>query len=94
MVVTPCVMLELVGDRANAMGDPVLMRGDNTGTMSWISRCRGDRDKRACLLMRMLGRLEIRWAVTILQNIFPAYRKHLLVASCIPGGQGQKAHQL
>ena len=60
MVVTAWVMLELVGDRADAKGDPILMRGDNRAAVSWISRCGGARDKRACLLMRMLGRLEIK----------------------------------
>ena len=29
MVVTAWVMLELVGDRLDAEGDPILMRGDN-----------------------------------------------------------------
>ena len=40
------------------------MRGDNVAAVSWVSRCGGARDKRAGLLMRMLGRLEIkgRWS--------------------------------
>ena len=60
MIVTAWVMLELVGDRVDAKGDPILMRGDNTPAVSWVSRCGGARDKRAGLLMRMLGRLEIK----------------------------------
>ena len=76
MVVTPWVMLELVGDRADAKADPILMRGDNTVAVSWISRCGGARDKRACLLMRMLRRLEIKGAGTTLQNSLPAYVTH------------------
>ena len=28
-------------------------------SVSWVTRCGGARNKRACLLMRMLGRLEI-----------------------------------
>ena len=60
MVVIAWVMLELVGDRANADRDPFLMRGDNTAAVSWISRRGRARDKRACLLMRMLGRLKIK----------------------------------
>ena len=60
MVVTAWVMLELVGDRADEKGEVILMRGDNTAAVSWISRCGGARDKRACLLMRMLGCLEIK----------------------------------
>ena len=38
MVVTAWVMLELVGDRPDAEGDPILMRGDN------LARCRGSLD--------------------------------------------------
>ena len=58
MVVTAWVMLELVGDKVDERGDPILMRGDNTAAVSWISQCGRARDKRACLLTRMLGRLE------------------------------------
>ena len=60
MVVTAWFMLELVGDRVNAKSDLTMMRSDNTAAVSWISRCGGARDKRACLLMRMLGRLGIK----------------------------------
>ena len=59
MVVTAWVMLELVGDRPDAAGDLILMRGDNMAAVSWVSRSGGATDKRACLLMRMLGRLEL-----------------------------------
>ena len=59
MVVFAWVILELVGDRADAKGDPIPMRGVNTEAVSWISQCGEARDIRACLLMKMLGRLEI-----------------------------------
>ena len=59
MVVTAWVMLELEGDRPDVEGDPILMRGDNLAAISWVTRCGGARDKTACLLMRMLGRLEL-----------------------------------
>ena len=59
MVVTAWVMLELEGDRPDAEGDPILMRGDNRACVSWVTRCGGATDKRAFLLMRMLGRLEL-----------------------------------
>ena len=36
------------------------MRGDKVAAVSWVSRCGGVRDKRAGLLMKMLGRLEIK----------------------------------
>ena len=59
MVVTALVMLELVGERPDMAGDPILMRGDNMAAVSWVPRSGGGTDKRACLLMRMLGRLEL-----------------------------------
>ena len=59
MVVTAWVMIELVGDRPDAKGDPILMRGENKAAVSWITRCGGARDKRACLLIRILGSLEL-----------------------------------
>ena len=59
MVVTAWVMHELVGDRPETEGDPILMRGDNVAAVTWSNRCGGAKDKRAGLMMRMLGRLEI-----------------------------------
>ena len=35
------------------------MRGDNFTAVTWANRCGGARDKRAGLIMRMLGCLEI-----------------------------------
>ena len=52
-------MHELVGDRLESKGDPILMRGDNFAAVTWANQCGGARDKRADLMMRMLGRLEI-----------------------------------
>ena len=60
MVMTAWVMHELVGDRPEMKGDPILMRGDNFAAVSWSNRCGGARDKRAGLMMRTMGRLEIR----------------------------------
>ena len=60
MVVTAWVMLELAGDTPDSVGDPIVMRGDNVAAVTWVNRCGEARDKRACLLMRMLGRLEIK----------------------------------
>ena len=77
VVVTAWVMLELVGDRVDEKGDPILMRGDNTAAVSWISRCGGARDKRACLLMRMLGRLEIKGGWNHTAKHFPGVRDAL-----------------
>ena len=60
MVVTAWVMLELTGDRPASVGDSIAMRGDNIAAVTWVNNYGGARDKRACLLMRMLGRLEIK----------------------------------
>ena len=37
-----------------------MVRGDNVAAVTRVDRSGGARDKRACLLMRMLGRLEIK----------------------------------
>ena len=47
-------------DTLGSVGDPIVMRGDNVAAVTWVNRCGGARDKRACLLMRMLGHLEIK----------------------------------
>ena len=52
-------MLELAGDRIDAKGDASLVSGDNMAASS-NSRCRGARDKRTSLQMRMLRRLEVK----------------------------------
>ena len=59
MVVSAWVMLELVRDRSDAAGDPILMRGENMAVVSWVSRSGGATEKRNCLLMKRLGRLEL-----------------------------------
>lgn len=38
----------------------MLMRGDNDSAVSWVDRCGGPRDRRAGLLMRLMGPLEIK----------------------------------
>ena len=60
MVLTAWVMHELVGDHPAQRGDPIRIRGDNFAAVTWSNRCGGAKDKRAALMMRMLGRLEIR----------------------------------
>ena len=60
VVVVARVMLELVGDSSDAAGDPILVRGDSMAAESWLSPSGGGvTDKRACLPMIMLGRLEL-----------------------------------
>ena len=58
MLVTAWMMLELTGDRPASVGDPIAMLGDYVAGVTWVYKCDGARDKRACLLMRMLGCLE------------------------------------
>ena len=52
-------MLELVGDRSDAAGGSILMRGDNIAVVKWVSRSGGATENKDGLLMRMLGRLEL-----------------------------------
>lgn len=59
MVVTVWVVIEFVGHRPDAAGDPILTRSENIAAVPWVSRYGGARDTRACLLMRFLGRLEL-----------------------------------
>ena len=51
----------MTGDLPESVGDPIVMRGDKVAAVTWVNCCGGARDKRACLPMRMLGRLEIKW---------------------------------
>ena len=74
MVLTAWVMHELVGDHPGSKGDPILMRGDNFASVTWANRCGGAKDKRAGLMMRMLGRLEIQGGWRYDANIFQAFR--------------------
>ena len=48
-----------VGDHPESKGDPILMRGHNFAAVTWANRYGGARDKRAGLMMRMLGHIEI-----------------------------------
>ena len=59
MVLTAWVTHELVGDRPESKGDPILMRGDTFEAVTGSNRCGGARDKRVGLMMRTLGHLEI-----------------------------------
>ena len=52
-------MHEIVGGRLESKGGPILMRGGNFAAVTWVNRCGGARNKRAGLMIKMLGRLEI-----------------------------------
>ena len=59
MVITAFVVQLLLGDRPTTEGESIMMRGDNMSAVSWVNRCGGSRDRRAGILMRLLGRMEI-----------------------------------
>ena len=59
MFMTAWVVHMIVGDRPQTAGDAVLLRGDNVSAVSWVNKCGGAKDRRAGLLMRLLGRMEI-----------------------------------
>ena len=58
MVLTAWVSHELVEDRPESKGGSILRRGDNFAAGTLANRCGGARDKRAGLMMRMLGHHE------------------------------------
>ena len=73
IVVKSWVMLELLRFRPDAEGDPKQMRGDYMAAVSWIHRCGGPRDKKACFLKRIVGRLGLMGGGTPSESISRAY---------------------
>ena len=59
MMLSAFVMQITENDRPEYAGDTVLLRGDNVSAVSWLNRCGGARDKRAALVMKIMGRLEL-----------------------------------
>ena len=59
MFMTAWVVHIIVEDRPQTAGDAVLLRGDNVSAVSWVNECGGAKDRRAGILMRILGRMEI-----------------------------------
>ena len=59
MVVAAWVELKLIGESLASVREiPFAMRGDNMAAVTWLNKCGGAKDKRAFLLMRMLGHLQ------------------------------------
>lgn len=60
-VLTAFVMIKLRGDRPKREGEAVLIRADNSATVTWIGRCKGGTKgmARVGAVMRMMGALEI-----------------------------------
>ena len=71
-MVSTFVMQITENDRPEYGGDTVLLRGDNVSAVSWLNRCGRARDKRAALVMRIMGRLEITSGWSYKLNTFPA----------------------
>ena len=59
MMMSAVVLQMTENDRPEYAGDTVILRGDNVSQVSWLNRCGGVRDKRAALVMRIMGRVEI-----------------------------------
>ena len=59
MMMSAFVMQKMENDLPEYAGGTVLLRRDNISVVSWLNRCGGARDKRAALVMRIMGRLEI-----------------------------------
>ena len=51
-------MVNVVRDRPNIVGDPVILRGDNMSAIAWVNKFGGTREPRAALLMTLLGVIE------------------------------------
>ena len=61
MVWTAYMMIVIRKDLPGRDGEAVLMRGDNSSAVEWVTNCRGGNDNvRAGGLMRILGALEVR----------------------------------
>ena len=61
MVWTAYVMIVIRKDLPGRAGEAVLLRGDNSSAVQWVTNCRGGKDDvRAGGLMRIIGALEVR----------------------------------
>lgn len=59
MIIVAFVVQQQLDDRPTTEGESTMMRGDNVSAVSWVTRCGGSRDRRAGILMGLLGRVEI-----------------------------------
>ena len=67
----------MVGDRPDAADVPILMRGENMAAVSWVPRSSGAIAKRACLLMRVLERLELEGGLNHTAKHIPGVQNNL-----------------
>ena len=59
MIVTAWVFTVPAKIEPQYVGESILMRGDNMSAVHWVNGCRGGREPRAGILMRLLGYLEM-----------------------------------
>ena len=57
-VVSAWVLVSACDEHPSAMGDCVLLCGDNEAAVEWVRHCRGGKEPRYGALMRLLGVLE------------------------------------
>ena len=76
IVATAWAKLALVADRANAKWDPILMRGDNTAAVSWISRGGGGEGQTSIITHENAGAI-IKGAWNHIEKHIPDVRKTL-----------------
>lgn len=96
MAVTTWVILVLKIDRPTNKVDPILMRGDNVRSVTWVNRCRGSWTKTAGLLKKMLGRLEIAggWNTTeYIPGVTNSLADGFALAEINHGAEDEGAHQ-
>ena len=58
MVVSAWVLVSPCAERPAALGDCLLLRGNNEAAVEWVQRCRGGKEPRTRALMRLLSVLE------------------------------------
>lgn len=74
---TARIIPELTGHRSVSVVDTVAVHGDNMAAAMWVKTCGGARDRRVCLVMRILGRLEIKGCWRVMAKHEPGVRaKH------------------
>ena len=59
MVISAWVPVSSCSERPSAMGDCVLLRGNNEAAVQWVRRRRGGKEPRSGAFMRLLGVLEL-----------------------------------
>ena len=59
VVVTAWIFVKELNVRPSYARDTILMRGNHTSALHWVSKCRGDKESRLGVLTRLLRCLEV-----------------------------------